>query len=171
MPPEEELLPALRDVLYSGYIGQGPQVERFEDGLRTFFGWPNVLTVNSGTSAIQLALRLAGVRGGEVITSPVTCVATNMPILAEGAQPVWTDIDPATGNIDPEDVRRKVTWETRAIVAVHWGGQPCDLDALNEIGAKYGIPVIEDAAHALGAEWDGQRIGAATPDYSSFSLH
>src|SRR5262249_39015540 len=108
--------------------------------------------------------------GGEVITSPVTCVATNMPILAEGAQPVWADIDPATGNIDPEDVRRKVTWETRAIVAVHWGGQPCDLDALNEIGAKYGIPVIEDAAHALGAEWDGQRIGAGTADYSCFSL-
>jgi perosamine synthetase len=170
MPPEAELMPALEATLYSGYVGQGPKVAKFEDALAGVLQNPNILTVNSGTSAIQLALRLAGVRGGEVITTPMTCVATNMPVLAEGAEPVWADIDPVTGNIDPDDVARKVTWETKAILAVHWGGQPCDLDALNEIGDEYGIPIIEDAAHALGARWDGKPIGAGTADYTCFSL-
>lgn len=167
MPPRGELMPALGQTLYSGYIGQGPRVAEFERQLGAFLGYPNVLAVNSGTSAIQLALRLAGVKGGEVITTPMTCAATALPVLAEGAEPVWADVDPATGNIDPADVARKVTWDTRAILAVHWGGQPCDMDALNAISQRYEMPLILDAAHALGATWDG---GPPVADYTCFSF-
>jgi perosamine synthetase len=170
MPPRETLLPALEETLYSGYVGQGPKVAEFEQAVGAFLGTGSVTAVNSGTSAIQLALRLAGVRGGTVISTPMTCTATNMPILAEGARPVWADIDPLTGNIDPASVERKVQPDTRAIMAVHWGGTPCDMDALNAIGEFHGIPVIEDAAHALGAGWDGRKIGNGTADFSCFSL-
>ena len=170
MPPRDELMPALERVLYSGHVTQGPKVAEFERAFGGWLGTPSVLAVNSGTSALQLALRLAGVRGGEVISTPMTCVATNMPILAEGARVVWADVDPATGNIDPADVYRKLTANTEAVMAVHWGGQPCDLDALRIITEEHGIPLIEDAAHALGAEWDSQRLGAWKVDFSCFSL-
>ena len=170
MPPKAELLPALERTLWSGYIGQGPRVDEFETRLVEYFGNRNVLTVNSGTSAIQLALRLIGVHGGEVITTPMTCTATNMPILAEGGRVVWADVDPASGNIDPADVEQKITRDTRAILCVHWGGNPCDMAELGRIGAKYGIPVVEDAAHAWGAEYNGRRIGSGTADFTCFSL-
>jgi dTDP-4-amino-4,6-dideoxygalactose transaminase len=163
-------MPALERTLYSGYIGQGPRVDEFEDALGAYLGGRNVLTVNSGTSALQLAMRLAGVAGGEVITTPMTCTATNMPILAEGARIVWADIDPTSGNIDPADVERKITRSTRAIVCVHWGGNPCDMAALSSIGKRYGIPIIEDAAHAWGARWEQRRLGDNTADLTCFSL-
>ena len=170
MPPEEELLPALRDVLYSGQVGQGPKVEEFEAALAPVAGNRNVLAVNSGTSALQLALRLAGARGGSVVTTPMTCAATVLPVLAEGARPVWADIDPATGNIDPLDAERKLAADTRAVLAVHWGGQPCDMTALMDLGARHGIPVIVDAAHALGAQWAGEPVGSPAADFTCFSL-
>jgi len=167
MPPAGELMPALEQTLYSGYIGQGPQAAEFERQMAGFLGHANVLAVNSCTSAIQLALRLADVKMGEVITTPVTCAATALPVLAEGARPAWADIDPATGNIDPADAERKITRDTRAILAVHWGGQPCDMDALNAISARHEIPLIVDAAHALGASWDGWPAAA---DYTCYSF-
>ena len=170
MPPKTELLPALEEVLWSGYVGQGPKVAEFEDALAGVLGNRNVLTVNSGTSAIQLALRLAVVRGGSVITTPMTCAASAMPVLAEGARIVWADIGPDTGNIDPADVERKIGLDTLAILAVHWGGQPCDMDALLAVGREHGIPVIVDAAHALGAEWDGEPAGGPAADFTCFSL-
>ena len=170
MPPEEELLPALRDVLYSGQVGQGPKVEEFVAALAPVAGNRNVLAVNSGTSALQLALRLAGARGGSVVTTPMTCAATVLPVLAEGARPVWADIDPATGNIDPLDAERKLAPDTRAVLAVHWGGQPCDMTALMDLGARHGIPVIVDAAHALGAQWAGEPVGSPAADFTCFSL-
>jgi perosamine synthetase len=170
MPPREELLPALAETLYGGYIGQGPKVTEFEAGLAGLLGNGNVLTVNSGTSALQLALRLAGVRGGSVVTTPMTCTATVLPVLAEGARPIWADVDPATGNIDPLDAERKLARDTWAILAVHWGGQPCDMDALMQMGHKHGLPVIVDAAHALGAFWDGEPVGSPAADFTCFSL-
>lgn len=172
MPPRDELMPALEQTLYSGYVGQGPRVAELEEQLGGFLGNPNVLAVNSGTSAIQLALRLAGVRGGTVVTTPMTCAATALPILAEGARPVWADVDPATGNINPADVERKITRDTRAILAVHWGGQPCDMTFLYGIGWHRRIPVIVDAAHALGATWDSWPItsGRDAADYTCFSF-
>jgi dTDP-4-amino-4,6-dideoxygalactose transaminase len=170
VPPREELLPALAETLYSGQVGQGPKVEEFEAALAPVVGNRNVLAVNSGTSAIQLALRLAGVRGGSVVTTPMTCAATVLPVLAEGARPVWADIDPATGNIDPLDAERKLRADTRAVLAVHWGGQPCDMTALMDLGARHGVPVIIDAAHALGAQWAGEPVGSPAADFTCFSL-
>ena len=156
--------------MYSGQVGQGPRVEEFEAALAPVLGNRNVLAVNSGTSALQLALRLAGVRGGSVVTTPMTCAATVLPVLAEGARPVWADIDPATGNIDPLDAERKLAPDTRAVLAVHWGGQPCDMGALMGLGARHGVPVIVDAAHALGASWAGEPAGSPAADVTCFSL-
>jgi len=156
--------------LMSGYIGQGPRVDEFESALTKWFGNPNVLTVNSGTSALHLALRLAGAEyGTEVITTAMTCTATNLPILERGAKIVWADIDPTTGNIDPKDVERKITKKTKAIMAVHWGGYPCELDELRSIAKKHGIKLIEDAAHAFGGSYKGQPIGHGS-DFVCFSF-
>jgi dTDP-4-amino-4,6-dideoxygalactose transaminase len=166
----ESLLAPLASTLLSGYIGQGPRVEEFEQALVPWFGNQNVLSVNSGTSALQLALRLANVEpGDEVITSPMTCTATNVPIMAAHAKIVWADIDPATGNIDPLDVERKITKKTRAVVAVHWGGYPADIEYLDRIGKQYNLQIIEDAAHAFGATYKGQPIGSHS-DFVCFSF-
>lgn len=160
----------LLDVLHSGYIGQGPVVEKFEQKLAAYFGNRNVLSLNSGTSALHLALRLAGVGpGDEVITTAMTCTATNMPILANGGKIVWADVDARTGLIDPLDVERKITSKTKAIMCVDWGGTPCDHDMLMGIGERYGIKVIEDAAHSFGATYKGRKVGTIA-DYTCFSL-
>ena len=167
--PESVIAP-LTATLLSGYIGQGPRVDEFEKELAVWFGNQNTLALNSGTSALQLALRLADVGfGDEVISTAMTCTATNVPILAMGARIVWADIDPATGNIDPLDVERKITSKTKAIMAVHWGGYPCELDELNRLGHKYGVKIIEDAAHAFGASYHGRPIGSHS-DFVCFSF-
>lgn len=166
----ESIAPRMVATLLSGYIGQGPRVEEFERALAPWFGNENVLTLNSGTSALQLALRLADVgRDDEVISTAMTCTASNVPIMAAGAKIVWADIDPLTGNIDPLDVERKITPRTKAVIAVHWGGYPCELAELNDIGKKYGIKIIEDAAHAFGASYHGQPIGSHS-DFACFSF-
>jgi len=166
----ESTLEPLGKVLLSGYIGEGPKVKEFEKALAPRLSNDFILTVNSGTSAIQLALRLANVGpGDEVISTPMTCTATNMPILAAGAKIVWADIDPWTGNIDPEDVGRKVTAKTKAIMCVHWGGYPCELDALFRSTLESGAPVIQDAAHAFGAQYYGWPV-SHFPDYVCFSF-
>lgn len=166
----ESIIEPLKDVLLSGYIGEGPKVKEFEKELGMRFQNENVLTVNNGTSAIQISLRLANVGlGDEVITTPMTCVATNVPILALGAKIVWADIDPWTGNIDPNDVARKVTSKTKAIVCVHWGGYPCELNELNSIASEHGIKLIEDACHAFGATYQDKPIGSVS-DFACFSF-
>src|SRR5579859_601781 len=170
MPPKEELLGEIEKVLYSGYIGQGPKVDQFEKEFGHYIGTDKVLAVNSGTSALHLALHLAGVEGGEVISTAMTCTATNFPILANRAKIVWADIDPRTGMLDPDDVESKITKNTRAIMVVDWGGMPADLGNLWDVAKRHGIPLIEDAAHALGAEYAGRKIGDQTADYTCFSL-
>lgn len=166
----KSVIKPLKRVLFSGYIGEGPQVENFENKLRPWFGSQNILALNSGTSAIQLALRLADVSwGDEVISTPMTCVATNEPILSMGARIVWADIDPDTGNIDPEDVAKKITKKTKAIVVVHWGGYPCELEMLNKLASNHGIKLIEDACHAFGATYHGKMIGSIS-DFTCFSF-
>jgi len=160
----------LLDVLHSGFIGQGPVVENFESALCNFFENPYVLSLNAGTSAIQLALRLSNVGfGDEVITTPMTCTATNMPILAAGAKIVWADIDPLTGLIDPKSIEQKITDKTKAIIMVHFGGIPCNIDQINKIAKERDIKVIEDAAHALGATYKDKKIGNHS-DFVIFSL-
>lgn len=168
MPPEADEM--VLGVLHSGYIGQGPQVDRFERELASLLAVRSVVTVNSGTSALQLALRLAGAGPGtEVITTPMTCGATNLPILAAGATPVWADIDPLTGLIDPDSVRRLLSPATKAIMLVDWGGNPCRLDAIQEIARSAGVATIQDAAQALGAVYKGRGI-ATWSDFTCFSF-
>lgn len=166
----KSVLGVVGEVLECGFIGEGPRAALFEKKLSRWFGNPRVLSMNNGTAALQLALRLAGVGfGDEVISTAMTCVATNTPILAMGAKIIWADIDPATGNIDPADVERKITPKTKAIMAVHWGGYPCDLDELNAIARNHGLKLIEDACHAFGAMYKGKHIGSHS-DFSCFSF-
>jgi dTDP-4-amino-4,6-dideoxygalactose transaminase len=166
----ESVLNPLASTLMSGYIGQGPKVDAFEAALASWFGNQNVLTLNSGTAALMLALRLANVGfGDDVISTAMTCTATNVPIAAMGANIIWADIDPMTGNIDPLDVERKITPKTKAIIAVHWGGYPCELDELNRIARKYNVKLIEDAAHAFGATYHDKPVGSIS-DFTCFSF-
>jgi perosamine synthetase len=162
---------AVTRVLYSGYIGEGPEVVAFERELAQQFGLPHVLTLNSGTSALHLAYHMAidGAADAEIITTPMTCTATNMPIINNGARIVWADVEPLSGNIDPDQIEALLSERTRAIVMVHWGGNPCDIDRILEIGRRNGIPVIEDAAHALGATYAGLPIGRHS-DFVAFSF-
>lgn len=160
----------LLETLHSGYITQGPKVEEFEKLFGNYVDNPLAVSVNSGTSALTLALRLAGVKAGdEVVTTPMTCTATNLPILSLGATPIFADIDPVTGLIDPKSVAKRVTNKTRAVMCCDWGGMPCDLDALLKVTKKNKIKLIEDAAHAIGAEYKGKKVGSVA-DYTCFSL-
>lgn len=160
MPAKEKLIPKLTEVLYSGYIGQGEVVEQFERKLCDFLGTKQCLTVNSGSSALHIALILAGVGpGDEVISTVLTAEPTNTVISQTGASIVWADIDLKTGNLCPEDVKRKISTKTKAIVVVDYAGAPVDIKGFQAIESKYGIPIIEDAAHAFGASFDGKKLG------------
>jgi dTDP-4-amino-4,6-dideoxygalactose transaminase len=156
---------AVNKTLYSGYIGQGQAVEEFESRLAEYLGTPWIVTVNSGTAALQLALHLIDNSGDEVITTPLTCFATTASILANNLRPKWADVSLASYNIDPDAVRAKLSDRTKAIIAVHLGGYPADLDRLSIIQGQfereygYRPPVIEDAAHAFGAEFEGRKLG------------
>lgn len=164
------VVPPLTETLYSGYIGQGPRVDEFEGKLSPWLGRANVLTLNSGTSALHLALRLSNVGSGdEVISTAMTCTATNEPMMERGARIVWADINPMTGNIDPDSIRKRITPRTKAIMAVHWGGYPCDMDEIGEIARDRSVKVIEDAAHAFGAQYHGAPIGSHS-DFVCFSF-
>lgn len=166
-------------VLNSGYIGQGPKVEELENHLKNYLNNDKVLTLNSGTSGLHLALHLLkkpkqlggiynwpGINpGDEVLATSLTCTASNWPILANGFRIKWVDIDPKTLNMDLDDLERKISPKTKAIVAVHWGGYPIDLDRLKSIQNKafelFGFKpaIIEDGAHSFGSEYKGQRLG------------
>src|SRR3989344_9620116 len=146
-----------------------PNFKEFEDKIAKIIKNDNVLAVNSGTSALQLGLRLAGTRGGEVITTAMTCIATNVAIVSEGAIPVWADIDPETGNIDPNEIAKKITKKTKAIMVVHWGGSPAQIDLIGKIATLHNLPVIEDAAQALGSEYGEGPIGSHS-DFVIFSF-
>jgi len=164
----EDAPAAVQKVLESGYIGQGPRVEEFEQALARALDAPFVpLSLNSGTSALDLALHLIGVGpGDEVISTPMTCTASNAVIVNRGASIVWADVDRLTGLISPEDVELKLTARTKAIMAVDWGGKPCEYDHL----CSFGVPVIEDAAHAFLATSKGESIARSGGDYICWSF-
>jgi perosamine synthetase len=157
--------------LATRWIGQGPSVEQFEvEFSRMFCGGLPTAAVGSGTDALHLAYMLAGIGPGDEVVTPVfTCTATNIPLLYLGATPVFADIQPHSLNIDPRHVRSLVNDRTRAIVCVHYGGLPCDMDELHQIAADAGIPVIEDAAHALGATYKGRSVGSIS-HFTMFSF-
>jgi len=161
----------LLEVLHSGYIGQGKKVDQFEKELAKYLDNENILTLNSGTSAIELALHLSGAKPGKsVVSTPMTCSATNTAILSRGAEIIWADINPKTGLIDPMDAIRKLRKDTVAIIGVDWGGQSCAWSALMGAGTAYGVSVIEDAAHALGGRYGRRRAGGGQVDFTCFSL-
>lgn len=168
------------DKLFDGkIIGEGPKVKEFEETIANYLGQisvamasfkVNTVAVNSGTSALHLAYILSGIKkDDEVITPILTCTATNHPILWLGAIPVFADIDPNTLNIDPLDIERKITEKTKAIVVMHNGGMPCDMDSILHIARKYNLKVIEDCAQALGGEDRGQKLGTFG-DFAIFSF-
>jgi len=159
------------ETLATRWIGQGPQVDTFEDRFAELFcGDHAPLAVGSGTDALHLAYLLAGVRQGDEVVTPVfTCTATNIPLRYVGATPVFADIEPASLNIDVDHVRSLMSERTRAIVCVDYGGLPCDLAGLREVADEYGVPLIEDSAQALGATYDGSPIGSIA-DFTIFSF-
>ena len=157
-------------VIHSGYVGEGVQVKKFESLLCETFKLPRILAVNSCTSALQLALRLANVGYGDVVlTTPATNMATNSVILAAGARPVWVDIDPLTGRVDPSKLPDVLPQGTKALTVMDWGGVPCDLDVLYAYTQSHGIKLIEDAAHSLGAQYEGEFVGRQS-DFCCFSF-
>lgn len=166
----EGALAGLRTVLDSGFVNEGLQVSAFQAAVMEFLGVERLILTNSCTSALTMALKACGVGPGtEVVTTPMTCVATNTPIDNLGARIVWADIDPETASIAPEDVARKITPRTRAIMCVAWAGTPVDLDALDSLARKHGIPLIDDAAHAFGATWRGRPLSDFA-DYTCYSF-
>jgi perosamine synthetase len=170
IPPRENLMPELEKVIYSGYVAQGEKVEEFERAFESFIGKGYSLSLNSGTAALHIALILAGVKpGDEVVSTPLTAEPTNVAIKMVGAKIRYADIDYNTGNIDPVSVETKINSKTKAILVVDYAGTPVDVVKLQEISDKYKIPVIEDAAHALGAKFNGKQTGEHFP-FTVFSF-
>ncbi|MGE5629213.1 MAG: DegT/DnrJ/EryC1/StrS family aminotransferase [Solirubrobacterales bacterium] len=170
IPPREILIPQLETVLYSGYVAQGEKVEEFERAFEAYIGGGHSLSLNSGTAALHVALILAGVKAGdEVISTPLTAEPTNVAIKMVGAKIRYADVDENTGNIDPVSVESKINDRTKAVLAVDYAGVPIYVAKLQEISEKYNIPVIEDAAHALGARYNGMLTGNHFP-YTVFSF-
>jgi dTDP-4-amino-4,6-dideoxygalactose transaminase len=167
----DEEIAEVVDTLRSGWITTGPKVERFAADFAEYVGGRFAVPVSSGTAGLHVALLALGIGpGDEVITTPMTFVATLNTIVHCGAVPVLADIDAATLNIQVEEIERKISPSTRAILPVHYVGQPVDLDPILELAASRGIEVLEDAAHAVGAEYKGRRIGSF-PTTSVFSFH
>lgn len=161
IPERKELMPALERELYSGYIATGDTVSLFEQNFGTLIENENFIALNSGSAALHIALCLAGVEpGDEVISTPMTAEPTNTVIAQTGAKIVWADVDPKTGLISPNSIRSKITERTKAIVVVHYAGMVCDMRAINAISQASNIPVIEDDAHALLAQFEGKPIGS-----------
>lgn len=159
------------DTLKTRWIGQGPKVDRFEQEFSKMFCPSNIsIAVGSGTDSLHLAYILAGLQQGDEVIAPVfTCTATNIPFLYMGVKVVFADVQPGTLNIDPEHVRKLVTSKTKAIVCVHYGGLPCDMDELQSIADEHNLVMIEDAAHALGAFYKERSIGEIS-DFTMFSF-
>jgi perosamine synthetase len=147
--------------LRSGMVSEGRRVREFEEVLSRQLGLVRPVALNSGTSALHLGLVLAGVGpGDEVILPPQTFVACGLAIMMCGAKPVFADIQPDSGNLDPSAVRAKLSPRTKVIMPVHWGGYPCDMDEIHAVATTAGVVVMEDAAHALGATYKGRPIGS-----------
>ena len=153
------------------WIGQGPMVDKFENKFKKMFAGKNsVIATGSGTDSLHMAYIIAGLKKGDEVIAPVfTCTATNIPLLYIGAKIKFADCDLNTMNISVESIKKNISKKTKAIVVVHYGGLPCDMDEIQKIAKKYKIPIIEDAAHALGAKYKGKPIGSIS-DYTIFSF-
>ena len=166
----EEEIEALREPFRTGWIGLGPKTKEFEERFAEYIGTKYAVALNSGTAALHLTLKVLEVGGMEVITTPMTFISTNHAILYNQGIPVFTDIEPDTLNIDPAEVKKNIGPQTKAILVVHYGGHPCDMDPILEMAKERNIRVVEDAAHGCGGEYKGQKMGFLG-DISCFSFH
>ena len=168
---DENDVSAVAEVLRSDWLTTGPKVQEFERSVAEFVGAKEGVAVSSGTAALHCAAFAAGIGpGDEVITTPLTFVASANCVLYQGGTPVFADVEPDTLLLDPAKVEEKITRRTKAIIAVDYGGQPCDYDALRDIAAKHKLLVIADACHALGATYKSRRVGSLA-DLTVFSFH
>ena len=162
---------SVMETLDSRWIGQGPKVKLFEESFsKKFASKLPAIAVGSGTDALHLSYILAGLKSGDEVIAPVfTCTATNIPFLYMGIKILFADIDPDTMNIDINHVAQLMNKNVKAIICVHYGGLPCDMDELQNIADKWSVPIIEDAAHAVGAKYKGSTIGSIS-DFTMFSF-
>ena len=168
---DEDTIAGVAEVLRSGWITSGPQVKAFEAALAEYFGGRTVGVLASATAALEIALQLCDIGAGdEVITTPLSWVATANAVLHVGARPVFVDVDPVTRNLDLSRVEAAITPRTRALLPVDLAGLPVDRDELYRIAARHRLRVVEDAAQAMGANWQGRRIGAFG-DFVAISFH
>jgi len=157
----DTVIDRVASTLRDGWLSEGKNVREFEETFSSHFNLQNSLAVNSGTAALHLAVLGAGVGAGdEVIVPAQTFVATATSVMMAGGIPVFADIQPGGPNIDPNDIEHRITEKTKAIIPVHYGGYPCDMDEISQIARKHDLCVIEDAAHALGATYKGKPIGS-----------
>lgn len=167
----EEEAKAVSEVIRSGWLTMGPKTFEFEREFAKYVGAGDAIAVSTGTAALHLSLEAAGVRAGDEVLLPTTTfTATAEAVTYLGARPVLVDIDPATMNMSPVDAGRRITQETKAIIPVHLGGQPCDMDEIHALAKKHHLRVLEDAAHALPSEYKGKRIGQIS-EFTCFSFY
>lgn len=167
----EDDIHAVMEVLKSDFLTTGPRVTEFEKVVASYVGAKYAVAVSNGTAALHCACHAAGIEAGdEVITTPMTFAASANCILYCGAKPVFADIDAKTYNIDVNDIERKITPKTKAIIAVDFTGQPCDYKKILDLAQEHNLTVIEDASHSLGADYDGVKVGNIC-DMTTFSFH
>lgn len=167
----EEEIAEVVDTLRSGWIGFGPKSIRFEEEFARYVEAPHAISVSSCTAGLHLALVAAEIRpGDDVITTPLTFAATANVIEHVGARPVFADVDRKTYNLDPAAFQDAITDRTRAVIPVHMAGRPCDMDRISQIAAGRSVTVIEDAAHAVEAAWNGHKIGSISR-FTAFSFY
>lgn len=168
---EDDDIEAVSKALKRDYIATGPGIAEFEDAFAKYVGVKYAVALSSGTAALHACCFAIGIQpGDEVITTPITFAASANCVLYCGGSPVFVDIDPDTYNISPEEIKKHITEKTKAIIPVHFTGQPCDMDRIHEIARQYNLFVIEDAAHATGAAYHGKKIGSLS-DMTIFSFH
>jgi len=168
---EKDEINAVTKTLKSNWITTGPRTREFGEKFKKYIGCKHAIAVSSCTAGLHLSLIACGVGGGdEVITSPFTFAATANVIVHQGAKPVFVDIDEETYNINPEKIEDKISNKTKAIIPVHYGGHPCEMDEILKIAREHKIPIVEDAAHAIGSEYKDKKIGTIG-DVTSFSFY
>jgi perosamine synthetase len=169
--PEKSIANDIEKIIRGGKLTSGEQVNIFEKRLQEYIGNPYLMVTGSNTYASLITFALCDIKNGdEIIASPMACLASNQPVLNFGAKLVWADIDPATGTMNPEDVKLKITSKTKAILHYHWGGYPGYIDEINSIGRAYGIPVIDDAIEAFGSEYKEKLMGSLGTPFTIFSF-
>lgn len=168
---DEDDIAAVVETLQSPFLTQGPKVEEFEQAVADYVGAKYAVAFSNGTAALHGACYAAEIGDGdEVITTPITFVATSNAVLYCGGTPVFADIDERTYNIDPLDIKKKITPKTKAIMSVDFTGQPVDIDTIMDIARRHNLVVIEDGAHSLGANYKGRKVGSQA-DMTMFSFH